>query len=109
MNIQRDMIGQYSLYIAIFRDIHARRDWFRGGGGGGVKLPVVERPLMMRWIVGSILHGGPIKLFLVPASVMTNKINKQTKQNKTKNKKQNKTKRNETKRNEKQNNKTHKQ
>ena len=23
---------------------------------------------MMRWVVGSILHGGPIELFLVPAS-----------------------------------------
>ena len=23
---------------------------------------------MVRWVVGSILHGGPIKLFLVPAS-----------------------------------------
>ena len=24
---------------------------------------------MVRWIVGSILHGGPIELFFVPASV----------------------------------------
>ena len=24
---------------------------------------------MARWVVGSILHGGPIELFLVPASV----------------------------------------
>ena len=24
---------------------------------------------MVRWVVGSILHGGPIELFLVPASV----------------------------------------
>ena len=24
---------------------------------------------MVRWVVGSIHHGGPIKLFLVPASV----------------------------------------
>ena len=23
---------------------------------------------MTRWVVGSILHGGPIELFLVPAS-----------------------------------------
>ena len=30
----------------------------------------VERSLMVRWVVGSILHGGgPIELFLVPASV----------------------------------------
>ena len=28
----------------------------------------VERLLMVRWIVGSILHGGPIELFLIPAS-----------------------------------------
>ena len=29
----------------------------------------VERSLMVRWVVGSILHGvGPIELFLVPAS-----------------------------------------
>ena len=24
---------------------------------------------MVRWVVGSILHGGPIELFLVPASI----------------------------------------
>ena len=24
---------------------------------------------LVRWVVGSILHGGPIELFLVPASV----------------------------------------
>ena len=29
----------------------------------------VERSLMVRWVVGSILHGGPIELLLVPASV----------------------------------------
>ena len=28
----------------------------------------VERPLVVRWIVGSIPHGGPFKLFLVAAS-----------------------------------------
>ena len=27
---------------------------------------VVERPLMERLVVGSIRHGGPIELFLVP-------------------------------------------
>ena len=26
---------------------------------------------MVQWVVGSILHGGPIELFLVPASAMT--------------------------------------
>ena len=26
---------------------------------------------MVRWVVGSILHGGPIELFLVPASVIS--------------------------------------
>ena len=31
--------------------------------------PWKERSLMVRWVVGSILHGGPIELFLVPASV----------------------------------------
>ena len=25
---------------------------------------------MVRWVVGSILHGGPIELFLVPTSVI---------------------------------------
>ena len=25
---------------------------------------------MVRWVVGSILYGGPIELFLVPASVL---------------------------------------
>ena len=29
---------------------------------------VVERPLMVRWVVGSITLGGPIELFLVAAS-----------------------------------------
>ena len=28
---------------------------------------VVERPLMARWVVGSIPHGGHIEIFLVPA------------------------------------------
>ena len=28
---------------------------------------------MVRWVVGSILHGGPIELFLVPASAARNK------------------------------------
>ena len=27
-----------------------------------------DRSLMVRWVVGSILHGGPIELFLVPTS-----------------------------------------
>ena len=31
-------------------------------------IDAVERPLVVRWIVGSIPHGGPIKLFLVAAS-----------------------------------------
>ena len=31
---------------------------------------------MVRWIVGSILHGGPIELFLVPASVFHDWYNK---------------------------------
>ena len=29
---------------------------------------VVERLLMVRWVIGSILHGGPIELFLIPVS-----------------------------------------
>ena len=32
--------------------------------------PWSERSLIVRWVVGSILHGGPIGLFLVPASVI---------------------------------------
>ena len=28
----------------------------------------VERSLMVRWVVGSIRHGGPIELFLMKAS-----------------------------------------
>ena len=28
---------------------------------------IVERLFMVRWVVGSIRHGGPIELFLVPA------------------------------------------
>ena len=30
----------------------------------------VERSIMVRWVVGSILHGVSIELFLVPASVI---------------------------------------
>ena len=30
---------------------------------------VVERPLVVRWVVGSIIHGGRIELFLVPVRV----------------------------------------
>ena len=29
---------------------------------------MVERPLMVRWVVGLIPHGGPFELFLVLAS-----------------------------------------
>ena len=29
---------------------------------------VVERPLMVQWVIGSIPHGGLIELFLVPVS-----------------------------------------
>ena len=31
---------------------------------------MVERPLMVQWVVRSIPHGGPIELFLIPASAM---------------------------------------
>ena len=30
---------------------------------------MVEHPLMVRWVVGSILRGGHIELLIVPASV----------------------------------------
>ena len=30
---------------------------------------IVEHPLRVRWVIGSIPHGGPIELFPVPASV----------------------------------------
>ena len=29
---------------------------------------MVESPLMVRWVIGSISHGGLIELFLVPVS-----------------------------------------
>ena len=29
-----------------------------------------KRSLVVRWVVGSILHGGPIALFLVPSSAL---------------------------------------
>ena len=29
---------------------------------------MVESQLMLRWVIGSIPHGGPIELFPVPAS-----------------------------------------
>ena len=28
---------------------------------------MVKRSLIVRWVVGSIHHGGPIEIFLVPA------------------------------------------
>ena len=31
---------------------------------------MVERLLVVQWVVGLILHGGPIDLFLLPASAM---------------------------------------
>ena len=31
---------------------------------------------MVRWVVGSILHGGPIELFLVPAKNSTTGVKK---------------------------------
>ena len=31
-------------------------------------ITMVEHPLMVRWVIGLIPHGGPIELFLVPAS-----------------------------------------
>ena len=30
---------------------------------------MVDHSLMLRWVVGSIPHGGPIELFLVAASI----------------------------------------
>ena len=30
----------------------------------------LEYSLMVRWVVGSILRGGPIELFLIPASAL---------------------------------------
>ena len=36
--------------------------------GGARCSSEVKRSLMVRWVVGSILHGGPILLFLGPAS-----------------------------------------
>ena len=32
---------------------------------------MIEHPLIVQWVVGSIPHGGPIELFLVPAKVGT--------------------------------------
>ena len=29
---------------------------------------------MVRWVIGSIFHGGPIELFLVPASGVTKAV-----------------------------------
>ena len=31
---------------------------------------VEERPLIVRWVAGPISRGGPIKLFLIPASAI---------------------------------------
>ena len=35
---------------------------------------MVERLLIVRWIVGSITHGGPIELFLVTATTGVTKV-----------------------------------
>ena len=32
--------------------------------------PWKERSLIVQWVVGSILHGGPIELFVVPWCVL---------------------------------------
>ena len=37
-------------------------------GCGAISSSVVERPLMVRFVVGLIPHGGAIQLFLVPAN-----------------------------------------
>ena len=34
-----------------------------------VRASMLGHPLMVRWVIGSIPHGGPIELFLIPASV----------------------------------------
>ena len=39
------------------------REW-----GEFLVLSVVECPLKVLWVVGSIRHGGPIELFLIPTS-----------------------------------------
>ena len=35
--------------------------------GEAKRSSVVERLIMVRWVVGLIPHGGPIELFVVPA------------------------------------------
>ena len=35
---------------------------------------MVRASLMLRWVVGSIVHGGPIELFLVPANARSDNI-----------------------------------
>ena len=45
--------------------------WVGGGGEQNRKRDTdegQERSLMVLWVIGSILNGGPIELFLVPAS-----------------------------------------
>ena len=48
--------------MVIFTNIYAL---FHGARSSSV----VERSLVVRWVVGSIFHGGPIELFLVTVSV----------------------------------------
>ena len=46
------------------------RAYFHSSHGGGANCSsMVERPLVMRWVNGSIRHGGPIELFLILTSV----------------------------------------
>ena len=55
----------------LMAEVTSKSDPVMGGGGGGEegRSSVIECPLMMRWVIGSIPPGGPIEQFLVPASI----------------------------------------
>ena len=53
----------------LMAEVTSKSDPVRGGGGEEGRSSVIECPLMMRWVIGSIPPGGPIEQFLVPASI----------------------------------------
>ena len=64
--ILKTLSRSYQLFILLRRGVV--EDLFIHSVGSRCSY-VVERVLMVRWVVESIPHSGPIELFFVPASV----------------------------------------
>ena len=68
------------MYLLVYTVANAHRHVHRAVMLGSQSMgtrgsSVVERPLMVSWVVGTIPHGGHIEIFLVPASTPTGVIN----------------------------------